>query len=221
MREGIRVQLKTLGMSRQRNAGYERGLCWIDYSQATASVAHYNVAGARIQPDVVSIIGEIDRPCRREIRAAEQAYRSVAGACYRKDVSTRRIGKALRLLEAFDAADHGPSSEVDHVHRSVTKFGDEQALAREIDRKVVDAPGHALQLNCALKGERCRFRRTTIANRHAQERREEDKDWPHRHTSSTIRQLRTMLIFSSAARRPVASFYASSFAQKCMKKRRG
>jgi hypothetical protein len=150
---GFGVQLKALGMSRQRNAGYDRGFRRIDYSQPTASVAHYDVAGARIQPDVVSIIGKIDRACGREIRTAEQAHRSVAGACYGQDVSTRRIGKALRLIEVFDAADHGSGRKIDHVHRSVAKFGNEQVLVREIDSKVVDAAGHPLQRNRALKHE--------------------------------------------------------------------
>ena len=66
----------------------------------------------------------------------------------------RCIAYALRFLEAFDAVDDVALSKIDHIHGAVAEFSHEQALAREIDCHMVDAPGHALQCDRALQRQR-------------------------------------------------------------------
>ena len=101
------VQLKALGMSLQRNAAYDRCLYRIDHGQAPASIADDEVPGSRIEPDIVRVIGEIDRPSGGQFGAVEQAHRTVAGAGNGQNVGSRCIAEALRFLEAFDAAYDG------------------------------------------------------------------------------------------------------------------
>src|SRR4051794_25478547 len=119
-----------------------------------------------------------------------------------------------RSQPPFDAADHARAGKIDHIDCAIAEFRHEQALASEVNRQMIDAAANALQRNGAFNDtRRRRLRGTARACRHAQNRGQEADKRPH--------QLRATLTLSSAARRPLASFSASSFAQKCMKKSRG
>ena len=82
-----RVELKALGMSRERYATQERCLGWIDHGQAAAAITHHEIACACVEPDIVGVIAEIDARLRATGSVAViQAHRSIAGARNRKHI---------------------------------------------------------------------------------------------------------------------------------------
>ena len=197
----VGVQLETLGMSRQRNAAYEGSLCRIDHGKAAGAISHHEVSGARIEPDIIGIIAEIYCADGRQFRAVEQAHRAVASARNCQYIGIRRIGDTLWIFEAFDAAGHGSRRKIDRVHCSITEFGNEQALASEIDCQVIDAAGNTLQRDRALQHERGRrFRRVPAAGRHARQRRQKDAKQrrPKDAKSSVVRTTQSSVVRRTA-----------------------
>jgi hypothetical protein len=82
-------------MSWQRNTAYEGSLCRIDHGKTAGGIAHYQVSGTRIEPDIIGIIAEIYYANGRQFGAVEQAQRAVASARNRQHIGTRRIGDTL------------------------------------------------------------------------------------------------------------------------------
>jgi hypothetical protein len=60
----------------------------------------------------------------------------------------------LNRIEAADPVDGRPPGEVDHVDGVVAELRDDQPLAAEIDRHVIDAPGHAIEGNGRIERQR-------------------------------------------------------------------
>ena len=111
----------------------------IERGEATAAVAHDQVPAAQVEPDVVGVFAQSDGACRLQVLAPEQAHRTVAGACDRKEVGARIVAGALRLLQTSDTVNRPARRKVDSLHAAVAQLGHEQAPAPQVDGHVVDA----------------------------------------------------------------------------------
>ncbi|HEY5380105.1 MAG TPA: hypothetical protein VIJ78_11290 [Pseudolabrys sp.] len=145
------IDLKTFGMRAQLDTADSRPLHGIEHGEAAAAVTDHESSGAWIKANVVGIVAKVDDPREGIVAATEQADRSIAGARDRDRVSRRRISDPLRFGEILDAVDDLAGDNIDCIHGTIAKLGDEKALAGKIDRHVVDPPFDVWQGDCPFK----------------------------------------------------------------------
>src|SRR4051794_36563194 len=119
--------------------------CGIDGGEGTAAIPHDELVCPWMDPDVVRILAERHGRDWFESLPSIEPDRTVTGAGHRQHIGSGLIAKALGVLEAGDAVQHAPRVQVDSIHGAVAELGDEQALAREVDRHVVDPARHRLE----------------------------------------------------------------------------
>jgi hypothetical protein len=80
--------------------------------------------------------------------------RSIAAVGYVNRIGGGIVGNALRLIEPADSAQELARSKIDHAQAIITKLGDEQPLAGEVDREMIDPSPHLAERDLALQRER-------------------------------------------------------------------
>lgn len=89
---------------------------------------------------------------RGEIVRLEQADTAVAGACD-GDRAVGRDADPLRFAQARDVPEHPAGIKVDGIDRAVAEFGDDEPLAGQVDRQVVDPPRHLPEVDRSFEHE--------------------------------------------------------------------
>jgi hypothetical protein len=103
--------------------------------------------------DIVSVVTKLDRARWSQIIRPEHAHASLPGASNRDKTSSDRIADPLGLMQTIDLADHLAGLEVEDRNGIGAEFADEQTLAREVDRQVINAAGDFSERDGPLKRE--------------------------------------------------------------------
>src|SRR5262249_38758713 len=96
---------------------------------------------------------EIDQSALRKIGTLIQPQRTIASIRHVKGVGRRVEGEPLRLLEPRNSAYDFVFFYIDHADRVVAELRNENALATDIDREMVDAAADIAQRNLGLQHE--------------------------------------------------------------------
>jgi hypothetical protein len=128
----------------------------INDGDSAVAVTDDEVSRCRIDPHVVGVVAEIDHAHRGKILAAIEADGAVAGARDGDRVRFFRVADALRFFQMFDPVDDRSRRNIDGLERSIAQFRDEQPLALEVDRHVIDTPADVFQHDLAFQHERRR-----------------------------------------------------------------
>ena len=137
-------------MARQRDvAGLPAGRR-VDQGER-AGIADQDLIGLGIDPDIVGIFAEPHAVQRREIGALEPMEDAVAAVGDEDRVGGLVVGNALRLLQPRDPAKDLALVEIDDTEAAVAEFGDEEPMAREIDRQMIDPAVDVTEGDLVLK----------------------------------------------------------------------
>ncbi len=139
------IELKAFGMRLELDVGDLASAGWIDDRQCTIAIRHKHAIADRIRAHVIGILAQRDPRDRSIIIPAENCSRSIAAVGDVQAIRRRMVAKALRLAQTRNDLHDLVGVEVDDRHRVVFELGDKQAIAREIDRQVVDAAANFAQ----------------------------------------------------------------------------
>jgi hypothetical protein len=132
-----RVNLEPFGVGGQGDIPSLLPSCGIERGQPPAAVADHQPP----RPVRADIVGIVAKP---RSRPSESDQPPGTGAHFRPRVcdsnnyGSRRIPDSLRLMQPIDLADHFAGFEVDDSNGIGAEFADEQPLARNVDRHVID-----------------------------------------------------------------------------------
>src|SRR5689334_5759822 len=118
----------------QRRAGVR-----VHEPQRTLAVADDDRPGCGVETDVVRVIERVDTLEYGKRATLHEVEPAALTVCDVEAIRLRHIGEALRFLEAAETALVPISGDVEHLDRVVAERGDEQALALQVDREVIDA----------------------------------------------------------------------------------
>src|SRR5258708_29455758 len=110
--------------------------------------------GGVVDPNIVGIVPETDAGVLRVVLLPEQSQGTVAGAGYIERVSRSHVADALRLLQSGNSAQDFAVLEVDHAYAVVAELGNEQALARHINRHMIDTAPYVAKWDLCLQLQR-------------------------------------------------------------------
>src|SRR5262249_25452710 len=131
-------ELKTLRVDPQRDIGDLRIGRRIDHRQRSVAVADKYSIGPRIDADVVGIVAQINSADGRIGFASKQQDRPIAGVGDKQRLTRWQVADSLRLLHSGDAASNLARIQVHDADCIVLELRDEETLARQIDRQMVD-----------------------------------------------------------------------------------
>src|SRR5260370_26135023 len=208
------IELETLRMRLEPDIGDLRPALWIYNGERALAITYEYPLPGIVDSDVIGIIAEINPRHERQVFRSQYPHRSIPSVRDVDRIGRRFVGDALGLLCAEHSALHLACSEVDDANGVVTQFGNEQPLALEVDGEMVDTTGDRPQRDFCLQLQGCSRRLGSPADRQCDHRRDQHRANRHPYPLA-------IATCDSAALSPCASFPASSFAQKCMKKRRG
>jgi len=140
---GRRVELERFRVSSELDVADFRSFLRIDDCEPTAAVADNDIAGARINADIVSVVAQREAAGGREVFAAEKPHRTIAGARDNHEIRFLNIANALRLVEPRDLLDPSPACKIHDIEGAVTERRHQQTLAGWVDGHVIDPPGDA------------------------------------------------------------------------------
>ena len=112
----------------------------IDDRQPTTAVADNDIAGARINADIVGVTAQREAAGGCQILAAEKPHRTITGAGDDHEIRFLRVSYALRLAEPCDLLDPVPAREIHDFESAVAERCHQQPLAGEVDGHVIDPP---------------------------------------------------------------------------------
>ena len=150
------LELKGLGMAGQADLSRRLAGRRVDQGEHAVAVADHHAAGLGVEADVVGIGAELDGLERREFGALEAMDRSIAAVGDEDRIGGGIIGNALRLIELADPAQHFACSKIHDAQAIVAELGDEQSLAGEVDREMIDAAPDLAERNLLLQNQRLR-----------------------------------------------------------------
>ena len=145
------IELKRFWVRSELHVADLRFFLGIDDCQPATAVTDNDIAGARIDANIVGVTAQHQAAGRREILTAVKAYRTIAGAGDGHEIRSRRIANALRLVEPGHLLDPMPLCEIDDLESTVAERGHQQSFSGYIDSHVIDPPGHPWKRDLAFE----------------------------------------------------------------------
>jgi len=128
--------------------------CWVDRGNAAAAVTHDELAGASIGADIIGIAAEIDCTCGAPVFSIVKPHGAVAGIGDGVAVAARRDADPLRFGQPGQLRRPNALRQVEDVNGVVAKLRDQQTVAGQIDRQMVDPPSDAVEDDLAVRNQR-------------------------------------------------------------------
>jgi hypothetical protein len=111
----------------------------------------HHAGASSIYANIVGIFAQIDLPDRLIVTPAKQTDRSVTRVCNVPNVGCGQICDALRLPQIGKGANDPMVRKVDHPYAVILQFGDEQALALQINCHVINSASYVAERYLGLK----------------------------------------------------------------------
>ena len=97
----------------------------IDDGEASLAITDDDMPVARIDPDIVGVVSQVQPAAGSEIATAKKLDGPVAGIGDNDHVRAGNIGDALRCLEPTEPVEESAGPEVDHINAIVAELGHE------------------------------------------------------------------------------------------------
>jgi len=166
-------------------------------NRQTAFVRHVQLPGRSVVSHIVGITADVDGPARLHRGRVDQLERSGVAVRDSDGVEVGNGRHALGLVKTGQRSEVLVFRGIENFDRVIAERGDEQVLARGIERQVIDASRHVGQPNRRQRIE-CR-RRLGVAHSsnagvdHHQERR--GRECARHHDFPIVSKLKPLLTF--------------------------